>query len=166
MKILAEWKKIYLSKVGQLTLIKSILSSLPTYYIYLFSHPVSIAQHLVKLQRDFLWGGMDDCVKFHLVRWQMVCKPVQQGGLGLHSLVRFNQALLWKWLRRFTFEKKAFGIRLQNMELLGVGRLRGVTDVTCRNILGVGGIILHNSFSLKWVMVQGFFFGATTGVVM
>lgn len=52
------------------------------------------------------------------------------------------------------------------MELLGVGRLRGVTDVTCRNILGMGGIILHNSFSLKWVMVQGFFFGATTGVVM
>lgn len=52
------------------------------------------------------------------------------------------------------------------MELLGVGRLRGLMDVTCGNISGLGGIVLHNSFSSKWVMVQGFVFGATTGVVM
>lgn len=52
------------------------------------------------------------------------------------------------------------------MELLGVGRLQGLTDVTCGNISGVGGIVLHNSFSSKWVMVQGFVFGATTGVVL
>ena len=35
-KKLAGWKKFYLSKEGQLTLIKSILSSLTTYYLSLW----------------------------------------------------------------------------------------------------------------------------------
>ena len=39
---LAGWQKIYLSKGGRLTLLKSTLSSLPTYYLSLFSIPVSV----------------------------------------------------------------------------------------------------------------------------
>ena len=34
---LAGWKKLYLSKGGRLTLLKSTLSNLPTYIFYLFS---------------------------------------------------------------------------------------------------------------------------------
>ena len=34
---LARWKKLYLSKGGRLTLLKSTLSNLPTYIFYLFS---------------------------------------------------------------------------------------------------------------------------------
>ena len=43
---LAGWQKIYLSKGGQLTLLKSTLSSLPTYYLSLFPIPVSIAKRI------------------------------------------------------------------------------------------------------------------------
>ena len=34
-------------------LIKSMSSSLPTYYLSLFTIPVSVARHIEKLQRDF-----------------------------------------------------------------------------------------------------------------
>jgi hypothetical protein len=43
---LAGWKKIYLSKGGHLTLLKSTLSSLPMYYISLFPIPISVAKRI------------------------------------------------------------------------------------------------------------------------
>jgi hypothetical protein len=66
---LAGWKKIYLSKGGQLTLIKSMLSNLPTYYLSLFPVPMSVANRIEKIQQDFLWRGMGDENKLHLVSW-------------------------------------------------------------------------------------------------
>jgi hypothetical protein len=95
---LAGWKKMYLSKGGRLTLIKSTLSNLPTYFLYLFPIPVSVANRLEKVQRDFLWGGLNEEHKFHLVKWAHICSPRQEGGLGIRNLRTFNLALLGKWL--------------------------------------------------------------------
>jgi hypothetical protein len=52
-KWLASWKKIYLSKGGRLTLIKSMLSSILTYFLSLFPLPAGIAKRLERFQRDF-----------------------------------------------------------------------------------------------------------------
>jgi hypothetical protein len=72
---LAGWKKLYLSKGGRLTLIKSTLSNIPTYYLSLFPVPMSVANWIEKIQRDFLWGGMGDEQKMYLVSWNQVCCP-------------------------------------------------------------------------------------------
>jgi hypothetical protein len=39
---LASWKRMYLSKGGRATLIKSTLSNLPTYFLSLFPIPTSV----------------------------------------------------------------------------------------------------------------------------
>ena len=66
---LAGWQRMYLSKGGRVTLIKSTLSSLPTYFLSLFPIPVSVAARMDSIQRNFLWGGMGEGKKFHLMNW-------------------------------------------------------------------------------------------------
>jgi hypothetical protein len=87
---LAPWKRLYLSKGARVTLIKSTLSNLPTYMLSLFPIPAHVAKHIEKIQRDFLWGGMNDETKFHLVEWAKMCSPIDEGGLGIRNLRRFN----------------------------------------------------------------------------
>ena len=53
-KKLSGWKRLYLSKGGRLTLLKSTLSSLPTYYLSLFVIHVVVADRLECIQRNFL----------------------------------------------------------------------------------------------------------------
>jgi hypothetical protein len=39
---------------------KNALFNLPTYFLSLFPIPVSVANHIEKLHRDVLWGGVGD----------------------------------------------------------------------------------------------------------
>ncbi|XP_057489420.1 uncharacterized protein LOC130775285 [Actinidia eriantha] len=88
---LASWKRQYLSKGGKLTLIKSSLSSMPTYLLSLFTVPKSIAMRLEKLMRDFLWKGSKNDAGIHLVAWKDLCFPKKGGGLGVRDLVLVNK---------------------------------------------------------------------------
>ncbi|XP_016177686.1 uncharacterized protein LOC107619974 [Arachis ipaensis] len=51
---LSLWKAKTLNKVGKLVLIKSVLNSLPIYYLSLYKMPKTVAEKLISLQRRFL----------------------------------------------------------------------------------------------------------------
>ena len=104
---LVGWKRMYLSIGGKLTLIKSSLSSLPTYFLSLLPLLGKVAKRREKLQRDFLWNRIGGEPKIHLVNWAKVCRPLQVGGLGIRRLGNFNSALLGKWLWRYGLETDA-----------------------------------------------------------
>ena len=104
-KQLSGWKRLYFSKGGRLTLLKSTLSSLPTYYLSLFTIPKAVAIRLECIQRNFLWGFSEECFKYPLVAWEKVCLPHELGGLRIQNLVSFNQVLLGKWLWRNDHER-------------------------------------------------------------
>ena len=106
-KRLEGWKRSFLSRGGRLSLIESIMSSMPIYYLSLFKIPRSVAKEIESLMRDFLWEGFDGEVGDHLVAWKQVCLPKIYGGLGVGDLVRRNKSLLFKWLWRFPLEKDA-----------------------------------------------------------
>ncbi|RVW42464.1 putative ribonuclease H protein [Vitis vinifera] len=106
-KRLSLWKRQYLSKGGRLTLLKSTLSSLPTYFLSLFVIPKKVCARLEKIQRDFLWGGGALENKPYLVSWKAICATKKEGGLGIRSLSTFNKALLGKWLWRLANENES-----------------------------------------------------------
>jgi hypothetical protein len=58
---------MYFSKGGPITLLKSSLSNLPTYFMSLFPLSVGVANRIKKLHRDFLWGRIGEEFKFHPV---------------------------------------------------------------------------------------------------
>ena len=142
---LAGWQKMYVSKRGHLTLLKSTLSSLPIYYLSLFPLPVSVAKRIECIQRNFLWEGIGENHKFHLVAWDRVCSPIQQGGLGVKHLVLFNQALLGKWLWCFGMEEMHLWRRVV-VAKYGVGR-GGWTSNTPR---GSHGCSLWKHIRMGW----------------
>ena len=103
---LAGWKKLYFSRCGRLTLLKSTLPSLPTYFLSLFTIPTHVANKIEKLQRDFLWGDS----KTHLLGWDKVCMPI------IRKLTTFNKALLGKWLWHFGIEENRLWRRVVDLK--------------------------------------------------
>lgn len=87
---LTGWKILYLSKGGRFTLIKSILSNFPTYYLFFFPIPVGVASHMEKLQCGFLLGRIGDEFKFYLVNWYKICTPFSSSCLGVRNLILFT----------------------------------------------------------------------------
>ena len=104
---LVGWKRLYLSKGVKLILLKSTLSNLSTYFLSLFHLPAGVAAKMKRIQRNFLWSGWEDSHSVHLVKWNIIYDLIQNGGLRVKNLRRFNQALLGKWLWRYGTDREA-----------------------------------------------------------
>ena len=111
-KRLDGWKKAYLSRGGRLTLIQSVLSSLPIYYLSIFKAPKTVIFSMEKMIRDFFWEGGDLGGGEHLVSWKTVCLDKSRGGLGIGNLEQRNKALLMKWLWRFPKEGQSLWFKV------------------------------------------------------
>ncbi|GKV16979.1 hypothetical protein SLEP1_g27539 [Rubroshorea leprosula] len=103
---LASWKGRYLSLGGRITLINSVLSSLPVFWMSMYVIPKGTIFLLDKIRRKFLWGGSKGGKRINWVNWENVCKEKHLGGLGVKDLRKFNLALLGKWWGRLVRDDK------------------------------------------------------------
>jgi len=106
---LSSWKGRLLSMAGRICLIKSVLCSIPLFYLSLFKMPVGVANEIVSVQRNFLWGWGSDGRKVAWASWKKVCEAREDGGLGVIDLRIFNLALLGKWIWRLGSDKGGCG---------------------------------------------------------
>ncbi|KAK3231067.1 hypothetical protein Dsin_002948 [Dipteronia sinensis] len=106
-KRLVPWKKRFLSKGGRLVLVKSVISSIPSYFMSVFKIPSGVASTIESLQRNFFWGDGDAKRKLHAVDWASVCKSKRNGGLGIGRILDKNKGLLAKWVLRFGKETES-----------------------------------------------------------
>jgi hypothetical protein len=84
---------------GKLLMVKSVLASLPIFFMCCLDVPVTIKEHVQKYMRHCLWRKKTNDVQAGgsaLVAWKKICRPKQQGGLGVLNLDLQNKTLLLK----------------------------------------------------------------------
>lgn len=95
------WKAYTLSTGSRLTLVNSILNSLPLYFFSLFKAPATILTDLEKHHNTFLWGSVGSNKKLIWVSSVKTYGEFATGGLKIASLQATNLALLRKWWWQF-----------------------------------------------------------------
>lgn len=93
---LAMWRGKLLSCVRRVTLIKSVLSAIPSFVISSVKFPVTLCHQLDGSLRKFLWQGQQNCSRLHMVPWSVICNSKSDGGLGIRIFQDLNMALLCK----------------------------------------------------------------------
>ena len=94
----------FLNYGGKLQMVKSVLASLPIFFMCCLDVPISIKDQIVKYMRHCLWRKKNTDVQAKgsaLVAWSKVARPKSQGGLGVLNLHVQNNALLLKNLHKF-----------------------------------------------------------------
>ncbi|GJT42188.1 putative RNA-directed DNA polymerase [Tanacetum coccineum] len=94
---LSSWKAKSLSVGGRLTLIKSVLGSLPIYFLSLYKAPLKVIKALESIRCRFFWGLKENVRGINLVKWNSILLDPKYGGLGVGCLWAKNLSLLGKW---------------------------------------------------------------------
>jgi hypothetical protein len=98
---------------GRLVLINSVLSSLPMFMMSFFEMPKGVLEKLDCFRSRFI-GKMIIIKKYRLVKWEIMCQPKDQGGLGIQNLEIQNKYLLSKWLFKLLNEDGLWQELLRN----------------------------------------------------
>ncbi|CAA7059442.1 unnamed protein product [Microthlaspi erraticum] len=93
---LAGWKGRMLSLAGRITLTKAVVGLVPVHTMSSAKLPESMIKRLDRVSRDFVWGSTAEQRRQHLVSWDKICRPKEDGGLGIRKTRLMNTALLAK----------------------------------------------------------------------
>lgn len=102
------WKRKTLSQAGRITLIKSTIVFLSSYYLSHISLTKLQSSKCDRLINNFLWGDTDTKKKMHMISWHSVCLPTDQGGLGIKNTYDLNRSLLAKQVWKILHEPHSF----------------------------------------------------------
>ncbi|WVZ49622.1 hypothetical protein U9M48_000963 [Paspalum notatum var. saurae] len=106
-KRLIGWKGKLLSVGERLVLINSVLSSLPMFMLSFFAIPKGVLKKLEYLRSRFFWQNDQHKKKYHLIKWDQIRQPKEQGTWGFSLLgwtygyktgfYKFGIVSHWRW---------------------------------------------------------------------
>ena len=104
-KKLSSWIGKLLSYGDRLILINSVLTSLPMFMLSFLEVPIGVRKRMDVYRSRFFWQSDGHKRKYRLSKWNMICRPKDQGGLGIEVLELMNKCLLSKWLFKLIDEE-------------------------------------------------------------
>ncbi|CAJ2638086.1 unnamed protein product [Trifolium pratense] len=93
--------------------------------------------------RNFIWGATDIKRTWHTVAWEDICRPKDQGGLGIRNVHLYNKSLLMKVAWNMLASPSAFWVQvLKSKYKCGTDSIPNVNpkqnfSITWRGILAV-----------------------------
>jgi hypothetical protein len=60
--------------------------------------PIGVRKRLDYYRSNLFWQSDENKMKYRLSKWNILCRPKDQGGLGIEVLELKNKCLLSKWL--------------------------------------------------------------------
>ena len=79
-----------------------------------FEIPRGVLEKIDFFRSSFYWQNDQHKRKYRLVKWNLICQPKQQGGLGVQNLDIQNKCLMSKWLFKLCNEDGLWQQLLRN----------------------------------------------------
>ncbi|XP_010473202.1 PREDICTED: uncharacterized protein LOC104752695 [Camelina sativa] len=128
---ISSWTSRFLSFAGRLQLIKSVLTSLTSLWLSAFRLPKQCITEIESLFSAFLWSGPSLNPRKAKVAWPEVCKPHNEGGLGVRLLSETNTVSLLKLIWRLLSAKDSLWVSWSRITLIRGQTLWSVKGTTC-----------------------------------
>ena len=90
-------------------LIKSILLALPTYVMSTFLLPLEICENLASAIAQFWWSSNPPKRGIHWAKWEKVCLPREEGGIGFRMIHEFQFGAIGKTTMEASSIPRFFG---------------------------------------------------------
>ena len=94
-KIINSWKYRYLTPLGKITVIKTLILSVFTHLFMAIPTPIGILNEINKLLFNFVWDGKPD----KIVR-DRLCTSRLSGGLNMTNIYNFEKSMKTRWLKQ------------------------------------------------------------------
>lgn len=88
----SSWRAASLSIAGRILLVKFVIHSMLVHSISVYSWPSALLKDIDRWSKNFIWSGDVNKRKMVIVAGHKICKPYDQGGLGIRSLTTLNEA--------------------------------------------------------------------------
>ncbi|GJY47483.1 RNA-directed DNA polymerase, eukaryota, reverse transcriptase zinc-binding domain protein [Tanacetum coccineum] len=109
---LSRWKQKTISIGGRLTLLKSVLGSIPIFHMSMFKVPKTVLKAMEAIWARFFNRSDISSRKPCWVSWKKAMASKESGGLGVASLFALNRALMLKWVWHFITQKESLWARV------------------------------------------------------
>jgi hypothetical protein len=114
------------------------------------------------IRSRFFWRGAEDKFKYHMVRWDVVCRPREFGGLGILNTQIFNEYMMAKWIWKLYEQKDSLMARIlraKYMRHCDFSDQRGLVAPNSRKAFTKSNIYSSGEQYTRWVMVGSLNFG-------